>query len=266
MDMRTPSLVVVLSFLVVPALAGGPAADVAAQTADEVVEKHLAALGGREALGKLTSRRSTGTVTIATTGGNLSGPIEVSVKAPNKVRVFMQLDLSAMGIADKMTVEQKFDGTAGRALNSMQGDFDITGNQLDNLRNNVFPTSLLNYKAAGTTLELQPKTQLAGKDVIVLVATPKAGSAVRMFLDAATHLLVRTRVYVNSPQMGEFDQIAEFSDYRPMDGVNVPFQIVNSNPSQTGTITLTKVEHNVPMDDAIFKATAPVAAASPARR
>jgi hypothetical protein len=34
----------------------------AAQTADEIVEKHLAAIGGRAALSKLTSRMMAGTI------------------------------------------------------------------------------------------------------------------------------------------------------------------------------------------------------------
>jgi hypothetical protein len=265
--MRTPSLVVVLSFLVVPALSGGPAADAAAQTADEIVEKHLAALGGRGALGKLTSRHSIGTVTIATPDGQLAGPIELFTKLPNKSRISMQLDLSDMGVTEKMLAEQRFDGASAWALNSLQGDSEITGNRLDNLRNNVFPSALLSYKSAGTKLELEARTQHAGRDVIVLVATPKAGSVVRLFLDAETYLLVRTVSKVDFPQAGgEVEQTSEPSDYRTVAGVKVPFQIVNSTPTQTATIKLTKVEHNVPMDDAIFKAKSPVLAASPARR
>lgn len=224
-----------------------------AQTADEIVEKHLAALGGRDALGKITSRRSIGTMTIATPGGDLSGPIEISAKAPNKARVVIQLDLSAVGAAGTMTIEQKFDGTAGWALNSMQGDSEITGNQLDNMRNNTLPSALLTYKAAGTKIEVLPKEQIAGQDVIVLRVTPKAGSVARLFLDAQTYLLVRTVATVNAPQLGgDIEQTGEFSDYRAVDGVKVAFHVVNSNPLQTGTIKLTKVEHNVAIDDAIF--------------
>lgn len=249
MIMKRAYLPLVLSLLLVPVLA----VKASTQTPDEVVEKHLAALGGREALGKLTSRKATGTVTIATPNGDLSGPVEIFSKAPNKSRAVMQLDLSALGVPEKMNVEQKFDGTVGWALNAMQGDTEITGNQLENMRNNVFPSGLLNYKAAGTRIEVLPKQQLAGKDVIVLLATPKAGSAVRMFLDAETYLLVRTVATVNSPQTGgDLEQTAEPSDYRAVDGVKVAFVVVNSNPVQTVTIRLTKVEHNVALDEAMF--------------
>ncbi len=249
MTLKKAFLPFLLSCLFVPALAGRASA----QTADQIVEKHLAAMGGRAALGKLTSRRSTGTITVSTPSGDLSGPCEIDVKAPNKTRAYMQLDLTPMGVPDKMIVEQRFDGTAGWSLNSMQGDAEITGNQLENMRNNVFPSSLLNYKAAGITLEVLPAEQLGGRAMVVLLATPKTGSAGQMYLDAETYLLVRTVAKVNAPQLGgEIEQVAELSDYRVVDGVKVPFHVVNSNAMQTGTITLTKVEHNVALDDALF--------------
>ena len=43
-----------------------------AQTADEVIEKHLTALGGREALGKITSRTMSGTIALSTPAGEVT--------------------------------------------------------------------------------------------------------------------------------------------------------------------------------------------------
>lgn len=248
MNMGKVSLSVVLSLALVPTAAGLARV----QTADEIVEKHLAALGGRQALAKLTSRRATGTVSISTPGGDLTGPIELSYKAPNKSRAYMQLDLSAVGVADKMTIEQKFDGTAGWMLNSMQGDTAITGNQLENMKNNSFPSSLLTYKESGIKIEVLPREQIAGKDVIVLTATPKTGSATKLYLDASTYLVVRSVAKLESPEMGTVEQTSDLSDYRTVDGVKMAFMIVNTNPVQTLTIKIDKVEHNVPLDDALF--------------
>lgn len=248
MNMGKVSLSVVLSLALVPTAAGLARV----QTADEIVEKHLAALGGRQALAKLTSRRATGTVSISTPGGDLTGPIELSYKAPNKSRAYMQLDLSAVGVADKMTIEQKFDGTAGWMLNSMQGDTAITGNQLENMKNNSFPSSLLTYKESGIKVEVLPREQIAGKDVIVLTATPKTGSATKLYLDASTYLVVRSVAKLESPEMGTVEQTSDLSDYRTVDGVKMAFMIVNTNPVQTLTIKIDKVEHNVPLDDALF--------------
>jgi outer membrane lipoprotein-sorting protein len=224
-----------------------------AQTAVDVIEKHLAALGGRAALAKLTSRRSTGTVSVSTPAGEVSGSFESNLKAPNKSRIYMRLDLKPLGAPDDMTIEQKFDGTAGYVLNSMQGDVVIQGNQLENMRNNVFPSVLLSYKQAGVKVELLPNETVEGRPAVVLLVTPKTGSAPRIYLDAETYLVLRTVTKINSAEAGgDIEQIVTLSDYRVVDGVKVPFQIVNRNPLQTVAVKIAKVEHNVALDDAVF--------------
>jgi len=225
-----------------------------AQTADEVIEKHLAAVGGRAALTKLTSRRSTGNVSITTPNGDVSGTFESDLKAPNKLRVYIKLGLMALGAPDDMIIEQKFDGTAGVMLNSMQGDTAIEGNQLENMRNNVFPSPLLTYKESGAKVELLPKETVDGKPALVLVVTPKSGSVSRLYLDPSTFLIFRAVTKINVPAAGgEIEQTNTLSDYRVVDGVKVAFLVVQSNPQQTLTIKYEKIEHNVALNDAIFK-------------
>ena len=52
---------------------------VGAQTADEIVEKSIAALGGRAAHAKVKSRFATGTIVLSTPGGDIEYEI-VAVK------------------------------------------------------------------------------------------------------------------------------------------------------------------------------------------
>ncbi len=247
--MKRHHLALLLSLLIAPV----PVTHAAQQTADDVIEKHLAAMGGREALGKLTTRKAMGTITITTPNGDLTGPVELYSKLPNKTRAYIVLDLTSLGSSDKLTLDQKFDGTAGWALNSLQGDTHITGNQLDNMKNATFPNPLMNYKATGAKVELLPNETVTGKAAIVLRITPKVGSVTKLYLDAATYLPFRSSATINMPQMGgDIEQVAEASDYRTVDGVKIPFKTVNSTPVQSATIVLTKVEHNVPVDDAMF--------------
>jgi len=253
--MRIPFRSLLVSSFVI-ALAVSPV--IGQGTADDIVEKHLAALGGREALTKLTSRRASATVSISTPAGDLTGPAEMLSKAPNKARVTIELDLTPVGVADKMNIEQKFDGTAGWAINSMQGDTEITGSQLENMKNNFFPTPLLVYKTSGGKVETQPREDVGGKSMHVILYTPKSGSPARMYFDPDTYLLARTRMTVNVPQLGgDVEQVGDLSDYRTVDGIKVPFMIVNANPQQTITIKLGKVEHNVEIADAVFSVKAP---------
>ncbi len=58
---------------------------------------------------------------------------------------------------------------------------------------------------------------------------------------------------MNVPEAGgEIEQTTDPSDYREVDGVKIPFTLVMSSPVQSLTIRIQKVEHNKPLDDAIF--------------
>ncbi len=228
------------------------ASSVRAQTADEVVEKHLAAVGGRATLSKLTTQVAAGKVAISTQGVSLGGSIEISRKAPNKTRTYMVLDLSALG-GSEMIVDQRCDGKTAYASNSLQGDREITGSQLQGMLNASFPSPLLGYKDAGAKVELQGPDNVGGHAVVVLLFTPKAGPATRMFFDAETFLLARAVTKVDVPEAGgEIEQTSDLGDYRAVDGVKLPFSVTVTNPAQSVVITLSRVEVNTALDDVIF--------------
>jgi len=223
-----------------------------AQTADEVIEKHLAAVGGRAALGKLESRTATGTVTVSVQGSDLAGPIEIVHKRPNKARTVFTVDLSQFG-ADSMVIEERFDGTMLFTSNSAQGDRELTGNRLENMKNATFPTPFLGYKEAGVKLELVGKETVGGRQAYVLSYTPRTGSASRQYFDSETHLLLRSVARVELQELGgEVENTTDLSDYRDVDGVKVPFVVSILNSQQSVRIAFDKVEHNKPIDDAIF--------------
>src|ERR1700730_7651386 len=222
-----------------------------AQTADEIIEKHLTAMGGRAALEKLTSRSMIGTMTLSTPAGEISGPIEVLNQKPSKSRTLIKMDLTSLG-PGPMVVDQRFDGTSGYVLDSLQGNHDISGNQLENMKNSVFPNLFLNYKERGTAVELGGKEKVGEREAYVLIVKPKSGSVARQFIDAASYLLLKVVLNVDIPQVGEVEQTIEFSDYRDVDGVKIPFTLKATSPVQSFTIAITKVEHNTKIDDALF--------------
>jgi outer membrane lipoprotein-sorting protein len=222
-----------------------------AQTADEIIEKGIVASGGREALAKVTSRATTGTMTVTTPGGEIAGTIEVLNQAPNKTQTVITLDLSAMG-AGKMTIDQRFDGTNAYASNSMQGDTPVTSSQVDTWRNTIFPSPFLDYKERGTKIELTGKEKIGDKDVYALLITPAKGATSRLWMDATTYQPVKAAMTIETAEAGSVEQTMVLSDFREVDGITMPFKIVGSSAIQTFTIVVTKVEHNVSVDPARF--------------
>ncbi|MFM8535176.1 MAG: hypothetical protein ACKOEC_16560 [Acidimicrobiia bacterium] len=223
----------------------------AAQTADEVIEKSIAAMGGRAALEKVQSRQMTGTLAIGTPAGDIQGTIEILNAVPNTARTVIKADLSAFG-AGPMLIDQRFDGTKGYVIDTLQGDREITGQQLDTMKANAFPHPFLNYKAQGASVQLSGKEKVLDKDAFVLVFQPPSGPPIKQYVDATTFMPLRTVIKATVPQFGEVEQNADPSDYRDLDGVKVPYKLQIQSSVQGLTMTFTKIEQNVTVDEKLF--------------
>jgi hypothetical protein len=135
----------------------------------------------------------------------------------------------------------------------MQGNRDITGDQLEAMKNAQFPNPLLNYKGMGATVELAGKEKVGDREAYVLIGKPKTGPAVRYYIDAETYLPVKTVIKVMVPQLGtELEQTTETSDFKDVDAVKVPFRITTTTSIQTVVVTVNQVEHNKPIDRSLF--------------
>ena len=223
-----------------------------AQTADEIVEKSIAALGGRAAHAKVKSRLTVGTIVLSTPVGDINGTIEVTNAAPNKARTLIKADLSALG-AGALVVDQRFDGHSGYILDSLQGDRDMPEKQVEALRNSGFPHPFLIYKELGTSAKLAGKEKAGTRDVFVIVFDPTSGAEVRQYVDAETFMPVKMMTKIDVPQLGqEIEQTTEFLDYKDIDGIKIPFLLKSSSSVQNIAITVSKVEHNVPAADTLF--------------
>jgi hypothetical protein len=222
-----------------------------AQTVDEIVEKNIAAEGGRQALTKVVSRFATGTIRMPSPAGELAGTIEILNAAPNKIRSLVKLDLSALG-AGSIVVDERFDGTSGYAMDSTQGNSPITGSRLESLRNSIFPSPFVDYKERGTKIELAGRERVGDRDVFALILTFASGPAMRLSIDAETYLPLKSIVTVDTPQFGTVEQAFEFSDFRDVDGVKVAFALKGITGPQPFSVAFSKIEHNVKIDPSLF--------------
>ncbi len=223
-----------------------------AQTAAEVLERSVTAMGGRAAFASVKSRSTIGTITLSTPGGEVTGSVDVLNAVPNKSRSLIQVDLSSLG-AGPYVLDTRFDGTMGHVLDNLQGNRDMSGNQLDNMRNGSFPHPFLSYKELGTTAKLSGREKVGEREAYLVIFEPASGSVVHQYLDAETYLPVRTVVKVDVPQLGrEIEQTTEYADYRDVDGLKLPFRLAATSSVQSYTITVTKVEHNVSVDEKLF--------------
>jgi hypothetical protein len=74
---------------------------------------------------------------------------------------------------------------------------------------------------------------------------------VRLDFDQKTGLLTREVRYADTPMGRNATQI-DFSDYREVGGVKIPFKWMLSRPIARFTIQIKEAKVNVPVDDARF--------------
>lgn len=211
-------------------------------TLDEVLDKYIKAIGGKDAIQKLNSRVAKGNFEMASFG--ISGPIEMYAKAPNKNA--MMIDLGAIG-----KVESSFDGTKGWSVSPQEGARELTGAELAATKREANFHGELNMKAMFSKMEVKGKEKVGDAEAIVVVATPAEGKPQTMYFDAASGLLLRTDAEVESPQGAMSFQVFT-EDYKVIDGVKVPHTIRRVSEAFSMTIKFTEVKHNVEIADSKF--------------
>jgi len=222
--------------------------EAANKKADEVLASYVTALGGREALEKITSRVSKGNFEVS--GIAMSGPVEIYGKAPN-------FKLTVLQMPGQETFKDGFDGKVGWEQNPDDGITDKSGLEAGSaMRDADFYQPLkLRLQYPNLTFKGTAKVSLGkggtGKveerDAFVLEA-PRAGSPRRFYFDSVNGLLLRTEEW---DAAGKITEAVEYQDYHEVDGVKVAFTIHIIQDAHF-TIKLTEVKHNVTIDDTIF--------------
>lgn len=224
----------------VPAGGANPAANPAANpTADEIIQKYVTALGGAEAIQKITARSMTGKILAM---GNES-PIEVLTKAPNK-----RITISHMGSGESYTA---FDGTAGWMGNSGRPARDMS--PAESAASSIDAEFYLALRLKDMFPQLRRvRPEKAGDaECQVLMGTGAGKPMTRLYFDANSGLLLRQVRYADTP-VGRMPTQIDYADYREVNGVKMPFRWTLSRPNGRFTIQIAEVKANVPIDDSKF--------------
>jgi outer membrane lipoprotein-sorting protein len=194
----------------------------------------------------VNTMRVTGTITL---GPGMESPFTMERKRPGMRR----MEFTFQG----MTGIQAFDGTKTWSVMPFMGKKDPeVGTDEDNKNaqdDADFDGALVDYKTKGNTIELAGKEQVEGADAFKLKVTKKNGNIEYDYLDAETYLLVKTEGKVKR-RGTELDGETTFSDYKDVDGLMQPFSMESGAKEmpQKQKLTFTKIELNVPLDDARF--------------
>src|SRR3984893_15727220 len=238
---------------VIPGAAESPAA------AAQIIDKFLQAVGGAQQLAKLNS---------FTAKGTYSGfdkdfkkvPVEIFAKAPGQ-----RTTTAHLSGGDNTTTydgREAWIAAADRPVPLIM----LTGGDLDGAKLDAglaFP-ALVKQDLSKWHAGFPPVT-IDGHALQVVEGTASGGTLVKLFFDKDSGLLVRQTRFIDTA-VGLIPLHIDYSDYRAVSGVKMPFHWQVTWVDGQSTTELTDVQPNAPVAAAKFAKPAPVASRGSASR
>jgi hypothetical protein len=216
-------------------------------TIDKIFERYIQALGGAQRLAAVTSFVARGTYEGFNTGGN-QFPIEIAARAPGQRT---QVVRTPEGDAVKT-----FDGKSAWAAEGWRPMplLPLTGGNLEAARLEAlvaFPATI-----RGAFMNWQVSTTTIDGRVMQLAQAANPGQLPVNFYFDEMGLLARI-VRWNRTAVGTVPMQVDYSEYRPVAGVQMPFRIVNTWTDGQNIFALSEIQPNAAVDAARFARPAP---------
>ncbi len=229
---------------------GPPAAPPGTETVDQVIAKYVQALGGQPALQNAKTRVATGTVT---NRDLTTANVMMTEKNTGEARIELATQPNPTIRATNGTVSWQIGGGGpGSGVNAR----DITGFQVQQGFRLADFSLPLHFKERYQNLSVKSVYDTVdGKQAVVLTGSPYPNVAEELAFDRESGLLLRRTL--TSGSAGGFGIMAlgeqiDYSDYRDVSGVKVPFALRHSTWNAVTTEKFTDVKINAPVADTIF--------------
>jgi photosynthetic reaction center cytochrome c subunit len=212
-------------------------------TVDEIVAKYTEQIGGAAAIQKLTTLDAQGTIELPL-GGGMKAEAEEVRKAPDKAVTIVHLPNGA-------AFAQGYNGTAGWQQEPGHGADDLEGDELVRAKYGAAFIPGLDLKEDFSRAQVAAVDKVGDQDAYRVIAFRKGGGQMRFYFDSQSGLLLRVSERIESP-LGDLPQDTDYSDYRDVDGVKLPFTVTETLVEGRTTLHWDRIQVNVPVEDARF--------------
>ncbi len=216
------------------------------QSADDILNKMIDAMGGRKAKEAIKDQTWTGSMEWTQMG--LSGTVTKYFKRPNKTR----MDSEAMG----MVFTQAFDGETAWWTNPQTGSTEEMPEEQAKYfrRDSMGAGAYLKPEKYGITYTVKGKENVDEKECFVLEQKHSYGYVSTMYIDTKTYLIYKTKG-MNLNQMGvEVEQEIVMINYKKVNGLMSPHTLVMyQDGEQLVVFSLEEIKYNTGLEDSLFE-------------
>jgi hypothetical protein len=210
----------------------------------KLLDQALAAAGGAGKLRALKSVVETGAVKMATQGTTLEGTWRRQLAIPDRMRLDMTIPKLNIIVNLAVSPDAVWQGLGDRMVEAHGDEAALA--RADLWREHA--TILLRHLERGVVVQGLGKQTVDGKEYdAVMIRKPDGAGETLIFLDPASHLLALL-VYAKNGDRG----IERYSDYRAVDGIQLPFHQQTSFGAQAFDVTMTEIKVNAPVNPHAF--------------
>ena len=212
-----------------------------AQNLDEIVKKHIEAIGGKENWAKVKTLKTTGTMK--------AQGAEIVMTMTQVDKTASRQDIALMGMNGYSIITK----TEGWSFMPFQGQTKPEALTPDDVAKaqeelDIMP-DFLTYKEEGKKLEYISKDDVDGTECFKLKMTSKDKKETTYYIDPSTYYIIKetNKMTVNGKEM---ETSSTMSNYKKQEcGIVYPFNIGGG----WGEMEITSMEVNPKIDDAVFK-------------
>lgn len=199
-----------------------------------ILDRHLAAIGGRKAVLSHTSTVAKGKLSMPKAG--MEGTLEIYGATPNKS--LLKITLGGVG-----EVNEGFDGTRGWSFSPMTGPMLLDGKQLEEKRFDSEFHSELRDDGRYVSMSTLEQADFEGRPCYKVKLVRKSGGEDIEFYDVATGLKAGS-ITTRETHMGRVTGTTVETDYRKFGNLLQPTTIKSQIGMVEQVITITSVEYD----------------------
>ncbi|MBI1341584.1 MAG: hypothetical protein GC171_01485 [Terrimonas sp.] len=213
------------------------------QTADEIISKHIEAIGGADAWSKINSIKQEGSLQVQGTD------VDIVLTIMKGKGTRQDITLSSAGMTGYRIITPT-EGWSYMPFNGQMAPEAITPDELAQDQDDMDPEGpFINYKAKGHKIEYLGKEDVEGTEAYKLKAEMKGGKVETFFIDPSSYMVIRT-VVKQKVNGQEVEQQTDLSNYEKLpEGIVMPKTIT----LPFGELNITSVVVNGNVDESTFK-------------
>jgi photosynthetic reaction center cytochrome c subunit len=211
---------------------------------EEIITKYVAAVGGESAISKLTSLDAKGTLE----AGGRQFPLEMFVQSPDRVAMVTTWPNGTGGSV--------FNGQLGWSIFPGRPPRPMTPADVDANRMDADLHFAIDLEKIFSPLKTAKEMKIGDQDTTMISGQRQGLPPVELYFDKQSGLLVRVVRYGQSP-LGLNPTQVDYSDYRDVAGVKLPFRWTSSTPTGHTSVQLESAQANAQIPATTFEKPAP---------